>query len=134
MTIVAVQTIANYRRRFIVKTEEKVEALYLGVPPERLWLLAVAGAAAGALVLSIVFGFRPIMAIVGAIGGFLTPRLYLGRQARTRRRKLDAQLVDAITMVAGAMKAGMSLLQALEQVTREMGPPIRQEFAYALQE
>ena len=32
------------------------------------------------------------------------------------------------------MKAGMSLLQAMEQVTREMGPPIRQEFAHALQE
>jgi len=28
----------------------------------------------------------------------------------------------------------MSLLQAMEQVTREMGPPIRQEFAHALQE
>jgi tight adherence protein B len=32
------------------------------------------------------------------------------------------------------MKAGMSLMQAMEQVTREMGPPIRQEFAHALQE
>jgi tight adherence protein B len=32
------------------------------------------------------------------------------------------------------MKTGMSLMQAMEQVTREMGPPIRQEFGYALQE
>jgi tight adherence protein B len=32
------------------------------------------------------------------------------------------------------MKAGMSLMQAIEQVTWEMGPPIRQEFANALQE
>jgi tight adherence protein B len=129
-----VQAVSNYRRRFLVRTEERVEALYLGVPPERLWLLALLGAAGGALLMAVVSNFKPVMVLLGAIGGFLVPRFYLGNMERRRREKFDAQLLDAITMVAGAMKAGMSLLQAMEQVTREMGPPIRQEFAYALQE
>jgi tight adherence protein B len=133
-TLVAVRAARSYRRRFLVRTEEQVEALYLGVSPERLWLYTLLGAAGGALFLAVVSNFKPVLVAVGAITGFMAPRLYVGSMEQRRRRKFDAQLLDAITMVAGAMKAGMSLLQAMEQVTREMGPPIRQEFAHALQE
>ena len=134
IVLVAVQAGIKYRRRFIVRTEEKVEALYLGVPPERLWLLALLGAAAGALLMAVLSGFKPVIVLLGAVGGFLVPRFYLGNMEQRRREKFNGQLIDAIAMVAGAMKAGMSLMQAMERVTQEMGPPIRQEFAYALQE
>ena len=123
-----------YRRRFIVQTEERVESLYLGISPQRLWLLSLLAAAGGALLLGIVASFAPVLMIAGAVGGFMVPRLYLSAMEQQRRKRFDAQLLEAIPMLAGAMKAGMSLLQAMEQVTREMGPPIRQEFAHALQE
>lgn len=123
-----------YRRRFIVQTEEKVESLYLGVSPQRLWLLSLLAAAGGGLLIGVVSNFAPVLVIAGAVGGFLVPRFYLGAMEQQRRKKFDAQLLEAIPMLAGAMKAGMSLLQAMEQVTKEMGPPIRQEFAHALQE
>ena len=131
---VALQAADVYRRRFIVQTEEKVESLYLGVSPQRLWLLSLLAAAAGALLLGVVASFSPVLIAAGAVGGFMVPRFYLNTLESQRRKKFDAQLLDAIPMLAGAMKAGMSLLQAMEQVTREMGPPIRQEFAHALQE
>lgn len=102
--------------------------------PERLWLLSLVGAAGGALLVAIAANFRPVPVALGAVAGFAIPRLYLGNLEAKRRRLFDAQLLDALTILAGAMKAGMSLLQAIEQVTREMGPPIRQEFACALQE
>jgi tight adherence protein B len=123
-----------YRRRFIVQTEERVESLYLGISPQRLWVYSLLAAAGGALLLALVSNFVPLLAAVGAVGGFMAPRLYLTNLEHQRRRKFDAQLLDALPMLAGAMKAGMSLIQAMEQVTREMGPPIRQEFAHALQE
>jgi tight adherence protein B len=131
---VVVQAVAGYRRRFIARTEEQVQSLYLGVSPERFWLMAVLGAAGGALILALVSSFAPVMIVAGAAGGFMVPRLYIGNMEQRRRRKFDGQLLDAIPMVAGAMKAGMSLLQGMELVTREMGPPIQQEFAHALQE
>ena len=134
VAVVAVRAAGNYRRRFIVRTEEKVESLYLGVTPERLWLYTILVAAGGALLTAVVSGFKPVPVAAGAIAGFMAPRLYLKTIEKRRRAKFDVQLLDAITMVAGAMKAGMSLLQAMQQVTREMGPPIRQEFAYALQQ
>ena len=131
---IALQAADVYRRRFIVQTEERVESLYLGVSPQRLWLLSLLAAAGGALLLALVSNFVPLLVAVGAIGGFMVPRFYLSTLEQQRRRKFDAQLLDAIPMLAGAMKAGMSLMQAMEQVTREMGPPIRQEFSHALQE
>ncbi|MEO0086379.1 MAG: type II secretion system F family protein [candidate division WOR-3 bacterium] len=134
MTIIAAEAGARYRRRFLVRTEEKVESLYLGVSPERIWLSALFGALAGATLLGLLTSFTPVPVLLGAIGGFLIPRFYLRRTEQIRRRRFDAQLLTAIPMIAGAMKAGMSLLQAIEQVTREMPPPIKQEFAHMLHE
>jgi tight adherence protein B len=131
---VALQAADVYRRRFIVQTEERVESLYLGISPQRLWVLSLLAAAGGALFLGVVTNFVPLLVAVGAVAGFMVPRFYLSSMEQQRRKRFDAQLLDAIPMLAGAMKAGMSLLQAMEQVTREMGPPIRQEFAHALQE
>jgi len=54
-----------------------------------------------------------------------------------RRRRLDAiddQLVDALTMMANGLKAGLSLQQAMELVVREMARPISDEFARVLKE
>jgi tight adherence protein B len=82
----------------------------------------------------VVSDFKPVLVALGAAGGFMIPRMYLNNMEGRRRQKFDAQLLEAIPMVSGAMKAGMSLLQAMELVTREMPPPIRQEFAHALQE
>jgi tight adherence protein B len=130
----ALQAADVYRRRFIAQTEEKVESLYLGVSPQRLWMLSLLAAVGGALLLGLIANFSLVLVAVGAIGGFLVPRIYLNTMEHQRRKKFDAQLLEAIPMLAGAMKAGMSLMQAMEQVTREMGPPIRQEFAHALQE
>jgi tight adherence protein B len=133
-TLVAAQAAANYRRRFLAKTEQKVEALYLAISPERLWLYALLGAGGGALLMAFLTGFTPVPVALGAVGGFMIPRAYLRNVEQKRHRTFDTQLLAAVTTVAGAMRAGMSLLQALEQVTREMGPPIRQEFAHILHE
>jgi tight adherence protein B len=132
--MVVLQFVGGYRRRFIVKNEERVESLYLGIRPERLWLITLACAAAGALLVGVATGFRLVFAAAGAVVGFMAPRFYMSFMERKRRKRFDTQLLEALPMVSGAMKAGMSLMQAMERVTKEMGPPIRQEFAHALQE
>lgn len=129
-----VQLVGNYRRRFIAQTEEKVESLYMSVKPERFWIMTLIATIVGALLMGLISNFSLVLILVGGVAGFLSPRFYLNFMAQSRRRAFDKQLLEAIPMVAGAMKTGMSLMQAMEYVTREMGPPIRQEFAHALQE
>jgi hypothetical protein len=106
---ILLQSVEVYRKRFIVQTEERVESLYLGVSPQRLWLLSLLAAAGGALLLGVVANFAPVLVIAGAVGGFMVPRFYLGAMEQQRRKQFDAQLLDALPMMAGAMKAGMSL-------------------------
>ncbi len=66
---IALQAADVYRRRFIVQTEEKVESLYLGVSPQRLWMLSLLAAAAGALLLGVVANFAPVLVIAGRLRG-----------------------------------------------------------------
>lgn len=129
-----VELVRNYRYQYIRRAEKQIDALYLGLPPERIWLISLIGAAFAALLLALITNFNIVLVATGTIAGFLIPRLYLRSLENRRRAEFDSQLLDALALIASGMRAGMSLLQAMEQVTREMGPPIRQEFACALQE
>lgn len=134
LTLVLVSMFRSYRRRFIAQAEEKVEALYLGVAPERLWMMVILATACGAIVMALISNFNLVMIAAGGVAGFIAPRFYLKTLEGRRLKKFDSQLVDAIVLVANSLKAGMNLVQAIEMVTREMGPPIKQEFAMALSE
>lgn len=134
LTMVVSNLVRSYRQRFIADAQERVEALYLGIAPERLWLMVLLGTVVGALLMAFLSDFNLFMVALGGVGGFLAPRFYLRHLEQRRLKKFDAQLVDAVTLVANSLKAGLNMVQAIEMVTREMGPPIKQEFAFALRE
>jgi tight adherence protein B len=71
-----------------------------------------------------------VFAAAGYFGGW-------GLVAYTRKKRLkaiDDQLVDALVMLGNGLKAGLSLIQALELVAREMKPPIADEVARVVKE
>lgn len=54
---------------------------------------------------------------------------------KTRRtNKYGEQLADALGMLANALRAGLSLQQAMENVVNEAKPPVSQEFGLVLKE
>lgn len=63
---------------------------------------------------------------------FLESRPRRAKKARTRR--FDLQFVDALMGLSNSLKAGMSLPQALEQVSRDVPAPVSEEFADILRE
>lgn len=71
---------------------------------------------------------------LGAILGFFVPRIYVRIRKGARLRAFNDQLGDTITLMANALRAGYSLMQAMEAVSREMPPPISQEFARVVKE
>jgi tight adherence protein B len=76
----------------------------------------------------------PIALLVGALVGFMLPRLWLGRRKGGRLRAFDKQLPDTITLIANALRAGSSFLQAIELVVRESRPPVSTEFGRVIRE
>ncbi len=62
------------------------------------------------------------------------PRLVVATLRNRRMARYDAQLPDALIMAANGLRAGFSLVQALEMVSRETTPPLSQEFQLVLKE
>ena len=73
------------------------------------------------------------MAVFGLAGYFLPWAFVLYRRHK-RLAAIDDQLVDTLQMMANALKAGLSLQQALELVVREMKPPVSDEFGRVVKE
>ena len=70
----------------------------------------------------------------GAVIGFIVPRTMVKRIKVKRVQKFNLQIGDALIVMANSMRAGFSFLQAMEMVSREMPPPISDEFTRALRE
>lgn len=70
----------------------------------------------------------PVFALLGA--GLLVagPWYVLRRMAEHRRMKLEDQLADAMVGLSSAIRAGLSLGQALEILAEQSPRPIREEF------
>jgi tight adherence protein B len=77
---------------------------------------------------------NPLFLLIGIFIGFLLPRLWLARRRNGRLGAFNKQLPDTITLIANALRAGSSFLQAIEMVVRESRPPISIEFARVIRE
>jgi tight adherence protein B len=77
---------------------------------------------------------NPLFLLIGALVGFLIPRFYVGRRKKGRVSAFNKQLPDTITLIANALRAGSSFLQAIELVVREARPPISTEFSRVIRE
>ncbi len=76
----------------------------------------------------------PVTWVIGAVVGFMLPRFWLNRRRAGRLRAFNGQLADTITLIANALRAGSSFLQAVELVVRETRPPISIEFGRVIRE
>jgi tight adherence protein B len=76
----------------------------------------------------------PIALLVGGLIGFIIPGKWLGRRKGGRQNAFNKQLPDTIMLIANALRAGSSFLQAIELVVRESRPPVSIEFGRVIRE
>jgi tight adherence protein B len=76
----------------------------------------------------------PIALLAGVLIGFWIPRFWLKRRVSGRLGAFNKQLPDTIMLIANALRAGSSFLQAIELVVRESRPPISTEFSRVIRE
>jgi tight adherence protein B len=104
------------------------------------YIFVWAGAIVGIPVAMFIFGYffpvlhYPIVILIGAVVGFFLPRFYVKRRQGGRLNSFNKQLPDTITLLANALRAGSSFLQAIELVVRESRPPISTEFGRVIRE
>jgi tight adherence protein B len=101
-----------------------------------IWAGAIVGLPILCVLLSVALPAlrSPIALLVAALVGFFLPRLWLGRRKGGRLNQFNKQLPDTITLIANALRAGSSFLQAIELVVRESRPPVSTEFGRVIRE
>jgi tight adherence protein B len=88
------------------------------------WLGATAGVS---VVMWIALGL-PIIGFLVAAVLFCLPWYVLRRMAAARKEKIEDQMADAMVSLSSAIRAGLSLAQAMEILARQCPHPICQEF------
>lgn len=74
------------------------------------------------------------LALIAIVVGFQLPRFYVTSLRRKRVKKIVSQLMDAINLISNSLKSGYSFNQGLDLVSKEMPPPISDEFRQVLVE
>lgn len=95
-----------------------------------LQILAVFGASIVAHVLLHNWAFDLLLAVLGG----MTPWLVLNIAADRRISTFTTQLPETLQLLAGSMRAGFGLVQALDTVVKELDPPTSTQFSRVLAE
>lgn len=75
-----------------------------------------------------------ISGLIGAFIGTLLPRIYVKRKQVKRLHSFNDQLADMLNLMVNGLRAGYSTMQAMEAVSKELPPPISDEFRRVVQE
>jgi len=119
---------------FEAKLSWKLDAAGVSLKPAE-WVLLHAGLAIGAAFVGFLLSSGGVlMTLLLFLAGAVLPWLYLGFSASRRIRAFNGQLPDALQLIAGGLKAGLSLAQSLDSIVREGNEPMAGEFRRALME
>jgi tight adherence protein B len=93
------------------------------------------------IILVVGFGVLGYFVLGGTIGaliagtlGIFAPRLYVNSQQSKRLVRFSEQLGDMLNLMVNGLRAGYSTMQAMEAVSKELPPPICDEFRRVVQE
>ena len=96
-----------------------------------LYVIAIVGLA---MIAYLIGGQIFLSAVIGGVIGSFLPRMYVKSQQSKRLQKFNDQLPDMLNLVVNGLRAGFSTLQAMEAVSKELPPPICDEFKRVVQE
>ena len=88
-------------------------------------MLVIFGVLCGIITLAATL--KPWIALAAGIAGVIVGLMFLDIYIKRRQKAFTNQLGDMLTMVANALRAGFSFMQAFELIAREMDAPIGRE-------
>ena len=77
---------------------------------------------------------RLLVGLLVAVATTMIIWIYILIRIDRRESAFTNQLGDCLTMVANAMRAGFSFLQAMDLISKEMEPPISDEFKHVMRD
>jgi len=69
---------------------------------------------------------------LGFAVGMRMPAFVLNTMKQARGRKIDAQLMDGLILLSNCLRSGLDVVQGFEMVSKDLLPPISDEFALVI--
>ncbi len=113
-------------------SRSRLEDAGIRIPPTNYLFMVLAVSAVMAFLGLLLSGF--VLAIVLALATPLLAWVSLRLLADRRRAKFDEQLSDNLLLITGGLRAGHSVLAALDAAAREADSPSSEEFARVVNE
>ncbi|MBQ3367140.1 MAG: type II secretion system F family protein [Acidaminococcaceae bacterium] len=98
------------------------------------FLIILALSAALGFVVAFILSKKLYLAVLVAVFVMMMEWVYVLVRTQRREALFRNQLGDCLTMVANAMRAGFSFLQAMDLIAKEMEPPISEEFKHVMRD
>jgi tight adherence protein B len=130
----AVQTLESFlaKRNIRFFNRETLENAGLRLSQADFLLLVIIGAFVGALIGLVVAG--PLLAILLVIAAPLVGHVVLGLLTGKRCAKFDGQLGDTLQLLSGSLRAGHSILRAIDAAANESQAPTSEEMRRVVSE
>ena len=122
----------EYEARYLTRGARDLTEMFYFIQPRQLLVMTLAVALVLALLGYVIFNW--FVALLIGVVGFLVPFMGIKKLRERRVRRFEAQLVDAMTQMSAAFRAGLTLAQATDNIAQEMPPPLSQEFGLFVKE
>lgn len=112
---------------------KELQAADIKMRPEEfltIWLIVSVVPAS----LVVMFTGNAAIAVILLVVGLVIPMMYVKNKQKSRVKKFDNQLADALMIACSCLKSGLSFTQAMETIAKDMDAPISTEFSYVIQE
>jgi len=123
----------RYRVGYDKKVNGELQRNFMPYSADRFFrnnmLMTVILAAAGYLMMD-----SFLMAFTFGLAGYFLPKFFLKYSAYKRAEKLELQLVDALYVLSNSVSAGLTMPMACDVVTKQLVPPVSQEFGLLVNE
>ena len=92
------------------------------------FVLAAAGGGAGLGVLMFFVTGQPLLGVISAVAGPFLAWNFVKFKVARRRKAFEAQLPDALALIASSLQAGHTALRSMQSMVEESEAPLSEEF------
>ena len=121
-----------YEEKYATKGTATLGDMFMFISPAQLMTITLIIAFILGLLGFVIFGWFGAIFLFAL--GFILPFKGIAHLRKRRIAKFNVQLVDSLAQMSAAFKAGLTLQQAMESISREVPAPLGQEFGLTIKE
>jgi len=124
---------SNFFEKFGSAIFKELQAADIAMRPEEFMTIWIILAILPGSIIYL-FTLNELFLIICIVGGIALPVVYVKSKQKSRNKKFDEQLGDALMIACSCLRSGLSFNQAMETIAKDMDAPVSTEFSTAIKE